>query len=205
MVFADNIGLAGNSIWSMRTLCFQSSQPVKNGPRKKLKLLGARLIGLTLLLFSPLVTSAVEIAVLDFELNDLTLNPNLAEETERTATLRPLLVGQLSDHYDIRVIENPASARIETEKGRGYLFDRPPVAAKIGREAGVDWIVSGRLHKASYLFVYLKAQLINTQTEQIAADFVVEIKGPQKKLTKKGVESLARQINAALETLGAEL
>ena len=173
--------------------------------RKRFKLLKAELFGLALLLFSPLVASATGIAVLEFELNDLTLNPNLVEETERTATLRPLLVKQLSDDHHITVIENPASAKIEAEKGQGYLFDRPPLAAKIGREAGVAWIVSGRLHKASFLFVYLKAQLINTQTDQVAADFVVEIKGPQKKLTKKGIESLAQQIATALETLGAEL
>lgn len=165
---------------------------------------GTPLIGLTLLLFSPLATSATGIAVLDFELNDLTLNPNVVEETERTATLRPLLVEQLTDHHNITVIANPASARIEADKGQGYLFDRPALVAKIGREIGVDWIVSGRLHKASYLFVYLKAQLIKAQSGQIAADFVVEIKGPQKKLTQKGIESLAQQINAALETLGTE-
>ena len=163
-----------------------------------------RLISLVLLLFVPFASSAASIAVLDFELNDLTLNPNLAEETKRAATLRPLLVEQLSVHQKITVIENPASAKIEAEKGRGYLFDRPAIAAKIGREVGTAWIVSGRLHKASFLFVYLKAQLINTQTGQVAADFVVEIKGPQKKLTKKGVESLAQQIAAALEKLDAE-
>lgn len=166
---------------------------------------GVRLIGLTLLLIVAQKASAGAIVVLVFELNDLTLNPNVLAETERTATLRPLLVEQLTHHHNISVIKNPASARIEAEKGHGYLFDRPAIAAKIGREAGVDWIVSGRLHKASFLFVYLKAQLINTQTSRVAADFVVEIKGPQKKLTKKGVESLALQIAAALETLGAEL
>ncbi len=160
--------------------------------------------GLVLLLVLTPQASAGAIAVLEFELNDLTLNPNLVAETERTATLRPLLVEQLTNHHDISVIENPASARIEAEKGRGYLFDRPAVAAKIGREAGVDWIVSGRLHKASFLFVYLKAQLINTQTDRVTADFVVEIKGPQQKLTRKGVETLARQIYAALESIGAE-
>ena len=53
-------------------------------------------------------------------------------------------------------------------------------------------------------FVYLKAQLIDTRTGQIAADFVVEIKGPQKKLTKKGTEALARQISSALESIGAD-
>ncbi len=160
-------------------------------------------LGFTLLLIATQL-SATEIAVLEFELNDLTLNPDLLEETRRTASLRPLLVEQLSEHHGISVIENPASAGVEAEKGHGYLFDRPAVAAIIGREAGVDWIVSGRLHKASFLFVYLKAQLIDTRTDRIAADFVVEIKGPQKKLAKKGIESLARQIYAALETIAAE-
>lgn len=163
------------------------------------------LVGFILLLFVPHVTSAASIAVLDFELNDLTLNPNLVEETKRTATLRPLLVEQFNVHQGLRVLENPASAKIEAEKGQGYLFDRPELAARIGREVGAAWIVSGRLHKASFLFVYLKAQLINAQSSRVAADFVVEIKGPQKKLTKKGVESLAQQIITALETLDADL
>jgi TolB-like protein len=168
------------------------------------KSFGTRLIGLILLLSASPGASATDIAVLEFELNDLTLNPNLVEETERTATLRPLLVEQFTDHHNITVIANPPTARVEANKGKGYLFDRPALVAKIGREIGVDWVVSGRLHKASYLFVYLKAQLINTKTSQVTADFVVEIKGPQKKLTKKGVESLAQQINTALETLGTE-
>lgn len=153
-----------------------------------------------ILMLCPKMLLADSIAVLEFELNDLTLNP-LAEETERTATLRPLLVERLSNYHQIAVVENPASARIEAEKGQGYLFDRPAVAARIAREAGVDWIVSGRLHKASYLFVYLKAQLIDARSGQIAADFVVEIKGPQKKLTKKGIETLAVQIHQALQSL----
>lgn len=71
-----------------------------------------RLISFILLLFVPLSTSAASVAVLDFELNDLTLNPDLIEETKRTATLRPLLVEQLSVHQKITVIENPASAKI---------------------------------------------------------------------------------------------
>ncbi len=159
------------------------------------------LLGLMLLpAIAPQASSRV-IAVLEFELNDLTLNPDLLAETKRTATLRPLLVEQLTDQYNFSVIENPDSAEIESEKGQGYLFDRPAVAAKIGREAGANWIVSGRLHKASFLFVYLKAQLINTQTGRVAADFVVEIKGPQQKLTHKGIEALAQQINAALESI----
>ena len=77
-------------------------------------------LGLTLLLITTQL-SATEIAVLEFELNDLTLNPDLLEETRRTASLRPLLVEQLGAHHDIGVVENPASARVEAEKGHGRL------------------------------------------------------------------------------------
>lgn len=146
-------------------------------------------------------STLASLAILDFELRDLTLNPQIAEETRRAASLRPLLAEQLGQAHGIEIVENPESAAVEAARGQGYLFDRPDVAAEIGREAGAEWIVSGRLHKASFLFVYLKAQLINTQTGQIAADFVVEIKGPQKKLTRKGIESLANQISQALQTL----
>lgn len=158
-----------------------------------------KLIALCLLLSPQLATAGI--AVLDFELRDLTLNPQLAEETKRTESLRLMLVEQLDQAHNIEVVANPESAALEAAKGQGYLFDRPDVAARIGREAGVEWIVSGRLHKASFLFVYLKAQLINTANGQIAADFVVEIKGQQKKLTKKGIETLAKQINDALQSL----
>lgn len=158
-----------------------------------------KLIASCLVLFPQLATAAV--AILDFDLRDLTLNPQLAEETRRTASLRPMLVEKLSMAHKIEVLDNPESAALEAAKGQGYLFERPDVAARIGREAGAEWIISGRLHKASFLFVYLKAQLINTRSGQIAADFVVEIKGQQKKLTQKGIETLAKQINDALQAL----
>ncbi|MBX2879110.1 MAG: DUF3280 domain-containing protein [Granulosicoccus sp.] len=145
--------------------------------------------------------AASGIAVLEFELKDLTLNPAIAAEKERVATLRPLLVERLIEHHSLAVVENPESALKEADKGTGYLFERPEIAARIAREAGADWIVTGRLHKASFLFVYLKAQLIDAESGAVSADFVVEIKGPQKKLTVKGVETLAQQIDDAVKVL----
>jgi len=146
---------------------------------------------------------AADVVVLEFDLHDLTLNPDTVAETERVATLRPLLVDELRNTHYLSVPENPDSAHVEAQKGQGYLFDRPNVAARIAQEANADWVVSGRLHKASFLFVYLKAQLIKADTGEVAADFVVEIKGPQKKLTAKGVETLAVQVNDALLQLGS--
>ncbi|OED38195.1 hypothetical protein AB833_20690 [Chromatiales bacterium (ex Bugula neritina AB1)] len=161
-----------------------------------------------LIFFSLLTISApawsASVAILDFELHDLTLNPDTTAEIKRTATLRPLLLEQLVSNYQHSVPDNPASAKTESAKGQGYVFDRPEVAARIAAEAGADWVVSGRLHKASFLFVYLKAQLIQADSGKIVADFVVEIKGPQKKLTAKGVETLALQVHEVLTELGVD-
>lgn len=149
------------------------------------------------------LAAASELVVMDFELNDLTLNPDTVAEEERVVTLKPLLDEELAKTHQLAVLEAPESMKAEAAKGQGYIFDRPEVAAKLAREVGADWVVSGRLHKASFLFVFLKAQLIDSQTGKIAADFVVELKGQQIKLTRRGVETLAQQINDAIEKLDA--
>ena len=158
---------------------------------------------LALVLLVPTLARASDVLVLDFELNDLTLYPNVEQERERVASLRPLLVEALGSAEGITLVDLPADAGDEATKGEGYVFDRPAVAARLGRESGADWVVTGRLHKASHLFVYLKAQLIDAEDARVASDFVVEIKGWGEKLTGKGVDSLAVQIEQALGTLDA--
>jgi len=147
--------------------------------------------------------TASEVLVLEFELNDLTLYPKVEQERARVASLRPLLVEDLAAMGALELAALPAAAAEEAAKGEGYLFDRPELTARLGREAGADWVVTGRLHKASHLFVYLKAQLIEPERARVAADFVVEIKGWGEKLTAKGVESLAVQIAESIAALEA--
>lgn len=141
------------------------------------------------------------ILVLDFELNDLTLHPDTAREEKRVKTLRPLLAKKLSEVFSYQIAELSQHKRDEENKGKGYVFDRPEVAARMARAANARWVVSGRLHKASFLFVYLKAQLINSQDANVSADFVVEIKGWEDRLTEKGVDALALQIDESLRTI----
>ena len=142
--------------------------------------------------------------VLEFELNDLTLYPNVEQEAERVASLRPLLVEELEVRHDRDVAAPPEAAAVESARGAGYVFDRPEVAARLGREAHAGHAVSGRLHKASHLFVYLKAQLIDARDARVVADYVVEIKGWGERLTAKGVEALGVQIDATLDALETE-
>src|SRR5688572_17437035 len=64
------------------------------------------------------------IAVLDFELKDLTLDPGNAAEIERTASIRPMLEKALKDASQATVAVDPA-AQSTSDRGVGYLFDHP--------------------------------------------------------------------------------
>lgn len=143
-------------------------------------------------------TANTTVAALDFELKDLTLDPNNPEERERTASIQPMLQELLASTGHRIVTVDPA-AQSAADKGTGYLFDHADVAAALGRAAGADWVIVGRVHKSSFLFVYLQAHVVNARTGEQAADLVVEVKGPQKTLTRRGVEKLTQQIAAAIE------
>ena len=145
---------------------------------------------------SSLLTS---IAVLDFELNDLTLAPNDAAEVARTASIGPMLRDVLATTPGFRVMPVSAEAQRAADKGAGYLFDHPEAAAELGKSVGADWVAVGRVHKASFLFVYFKVHLVDARSGELAADLIVEVKGPQQALTRRGVESLARQIIEATQ------
>jgi hypothetical protein len=146
----------------------------------------------------------IRIAILDFELNDLTLNltpsPVNAEEVERTASIKPLLLKALEAKGGYRLIEIDLETQKEANAGFGYLFDHPDVAAELGQNFDADWILVGRVHKASFLFVYFKAHLINIKTKQLVGDYTVEVKGQQEKITPKGVERLAEQIDETIRS-----
>lgn len=144
------------------------------------------------------------IAVLDFALNDLTPNfspdPANREEAARTASIQPLLVKALQDKGGYRIVTISRDAQTKADAGFGYLWDHDDAAADLGRAHGADWIVVGRNHKPSYLFVYFQAHLIDTRTQRRVGDFYVEVKGQQQKITPKGVARLAEQIDTALQT-----
>ncbi|MGB5833724.1 MAG: DUF2380 domain-containing protein [Thiohalocapsa sp.] len=136
--------------------------------------------------------------MLDFELNDLTLLPNTDEELARTASIRPMLEEALSEAGDVRIVSIDPDAASEADAAFGYLFEHEEVAGKLGAAHGADWILVGRLHKPSYLFAYLMARLVDTKSGEIAEDLLVEIKGQQDVVTRKGVERLAQKLSTRL-------
>ncbi len=137
------------------------------------------------------------IAVLDFELRDLTLAPGTPAEVKRTASIKPLLEEQLL-RAGFRIVAIDTMHQQQADGGVGYLFEHPDAAAALAKKSGVDYIVVGRLHKPSFLFAYLMVHLVDANDARLIGDYVTESKGGAHKLTLKAVENLAVKIEKTL-------
>ena len=103
------------------------------------------------------------------------------------------------DTLDVRIVSiDPAVAR-KADAGVGYLFEHADAAAELGRAHGADWILVGRLHKPSFLFSYLMARLVDTRAGKVAEDLIVEVKGQQHIVMRKGIERLAEKLSVRLK------
>ncbi|BBL70994.1 DUF2380 domain-containing protein [Methylogaea oryzae] len=154
-----------------------------------------------LLLVSLSAGADTPIAVLDFELHDITSNPGVAEEVRRTASLKPLLESSLSGKNGYRIVAVDADVQRAASHGFGYLWDHPDEAALLGKSLGSRFVIVGRVSKPSFLFVHFTARVVDVQTGRLVEEFVVEVKGQQQNFSGKGVENLARQIDAKLQTV----
>ncbi|WP_432745987.1 DUF2380 domain-containing protein [Methylobacter sp. G7] len=160
-----------------------------------------KLIGLILfvyLAFSHPVNAAPRIAVLNFELHDITSLPNVPEELTRTASMKPLLEQAISKLGDFEIVQVSVNDQNAATAGVGYLFNFNDVAAKLGKQSGADWIVVGIHSKPSFLFSYLMAHLVNVKTQNLAGDFPIELKGTHQKVTQRGINALAKKLTARI-------
>jgi hypothetical protein len=155
------------------------------------------ILAMSLLLLSN-ANSAPRIAILNFELNDITSLPNTPQEQLRTATIRPLLEQAISLTGDFEIIDVNAEAQAKANSSFGYLFRFSDLAAKLGEQFGADWIVVSQHSKPSFLFSYLMAHVINVKTQTLAASYAIELKGTHEKVTQRGVKSLANEIHALI-------
>ena len=139
-----------------------------------------------------------KIAILEFELKDLTLKPRIPAEIKRTASIKPLLETELKTaNYEIINIDSKDQEF--ADGGIGYLFDHHDIAAKLGKQVGADYVLVGRLHKPSFLFSYLMGHLIRVSDAKLIGNYISEAKGPNIKLTIKTVQSLAVKIDKTLD------
>ena len=144
------------------------------------------------------LSAETKIAILEFELKDMTLAPRIPAELKRTASIKTLLEGELQS-ADYTIISIDLESQKAADSGVGYLFDHHDVAAKLGQQFGADYVLVGRLHKPSFLFSYLMGHLIRVSDARLIGNYISEAKGPNIKLTIKTVESLAVKIDRTLD------
>ncbi len=138
------------------------------------------------------------IAILDFELNDITSLPNTPEEIIRTASIKPLLEQALKKSGNFEIIQINTKAQHTANAGLGYLFHFNDVAAELGKQVGADWVVVGQHSKPSFLFSYLMAHLVNVKNQSLSARYDIELKGNHAKVTERGVKALANKITESM-------
>jgi len=151
-----------------------------------------------LLLLSGSVTAGTRIAVLGFELNDITSLPNTPEERIRTASIKHLLEQALAQRGDYQIIQISPAAQEAANAGFGYLFRFDDEVAELGARFGADWVIAAQHSKPSFLFSYLMAHLIDTRAKKRVADFDIELKGNHETVTRRGVKSLAGKIDGTI-------
>ncbi len=144
---------------------------------------------------------ATKVAVLEFELNDLSLLPASSNEQQRTKSLGPMLQETLSKMGGYLMISVAPDSQQHANTGAGYLSAHHDTAAKLGRQFGADWVVVGRLQKSNDLFAYLRVQLVDVHAQRRVGEFYTEIKGPIRNatLTQRGVQRIAGQIDTAIK------
>lgn len=154
---------------------------------------------LSIMLLSSNAEAAPRIAILNFELNDITSLPNTPQEQMRTASMQPLLEQALSQSGEYEIIHIKPEAQLAANSSFGYLFRFNDLAARLGEQQGADWIVVSQHSKPSFLFSYLLAHVINVKTQTLVASYAIELKGNLEKVTQRGVSSLAKKINALID------
>jgi len=156
---------------------------------------------LPMMFSSDLFATGESIAVLEFEVNDLTLNPATEAERERAITLRPLMQTALKETHSYNIVSIDPEIQTSADKGVGYLYDKPALVAELGKSVDADYVIVGRVHKASFLFVYFKALVIDVAQQKLVSEQIIEVKGPQQKFSAKGIEALSILVDRDIQAL----
>lgn len=150
--------------------------------------------------FCATISAAPRIAILDFELNDITSLPNTAQEISRTASIKPFLEQALSQQGDYQFMQISPAQQKAANPGFGYLFKFDENAADLANQYGADWIIVGQHSKPSFLFSYLMVHVVNVKTGKLIGRYELELKGNHEKVTRRGTRKLAQKISVLISS-----
>ena len=141
-----------------------------------------------------------KIAVLDFELNDLTPTPNTPDEVAAIARASRLLRHSLATDCGYDIVPVDSAAQHRANSGLGYLFAHPAESARLANAAGADWVVVGQLTVSSPIVSEFHVELVRVDRATLASAVSIEVKGNSgdSALFATGIAHVARQIDRAI-------
>jgi len=163
---------------------------------KKRKIILITLMLMAMSLPATVVAASPRLAVLDFELNDMTQLPRVPAELARVATLGPLVREAITNLGRVEVVPVPAEAYAKAKRGlEGYLFQHPEEAATMGKDLGVDWVAITELYKTSFLYAYLHVILVHVPSGLVAGETSISPRGLYREGTERAAQRMAETID----------
>ncbi len=168
--------------------------------RQNLRIYAASL--LICIAFNISATPITKIAILDFELKDITSLPNTPDEIIRTASFKPLLESAIKNLGHYKIIQISIKDYAYENGGLGYLYKFHDIAASLGKKYGAEWIIVGQHSKPSFLFSYLMVNVVNVKNKNLVSHFDIELKGNHKKVTQRGIKAISKKIIDRIQRYG---
>jgi Protein of unknown function (DUF2380) len=153
------------------------------------------------LCFCHRVSAITRVAILEFELSDITTLPNTPAELARTQSMRPLLVEAMAQIGGYNFVHIPVEAQHQADAGVGYLFRFHDITAQLAKSYVADWVILGRHSKPSFLESSLIVDVIDVSTEKRIAELNVDLKGNHRKVTERAIKRLAVKINQVISSM----
>jgi hypothetical protein len=145
------------------------------------------------------------IAVLSIDLNNLANQPTDSALPSRVKALTSALRSRLATAcgYEVALIDPQTEAA--ARRSPGYLYAHPDLASGLAATVAADWVIVGRLDRASPWVADLQALVIRVRDTTLVSNRAVELKGIElnpelgARLVDRGAAWMADQVSQAIE------
>lgn len=155
-------------------------------------------IGLTNPVFA---ADGPKVAVIAFELNDMTGIPNAKEELERVELLSSKFVENLKAK-GINVV--PQGSKVKDEIDRHsptYLYDNIETAIELNKDSDADYLLVGVAFKPTYLFVYPRLIMVDVKQHKVVMSKVAQLESSwsDQNTTIRTAEKMAQMVKERVD------
>lgn len=145
-----------------------------------------------------------KVAVIAFELNDMTGIPNAQEELQRVDLLSTKFNENLKSK-GINIV--PAGSKVKEEIERHsptYLYDNIETAIDLNKDSGADFLLIGVAFKPTYLFVYPRLIMVDVKQKKVVMSKVSQLESSwsDQNTTIRTAEKLAQMVKERMDTMG---